>query len=152
MTYSLYLTSYDHTVVVDLTAMNPNFTFDYNNPLIKIPTPWEDMPDDPTKKWNVVTLNINMSSQTVLLDFTEMSGLGNLGSAVNFDAPVTVFEKMLYLCRQRDEYKKQLWVNDAKFGDVEIEGYRVSIPAGRKDLVQHSVTLVLILNMYGDAV
>jgi hypothetical protein len=150
MTYSVKITSFDGGVVVDMTNMNPNFSFDFNNPIIKIPTPMDpDRSLDNQSKWKTVTFNLNMCLQTVMIDFTEPSGLGVLGSAPNWSSSCsTVFEKIMYLATELNENKKILYINDAVFGLVEIEGYRVSIEAGRKDLVKHTLTLPLVANIY----
>lgn len=145
MTYSLKLTSTDGLIVVDMTNMNPTFSYDYNNPIIKIPTP-KDETLMLTKKnlWSTVTLNLNMNLETVMIDFTENSGFGVNGAPINFATPTTVFEKIIHLAMQPNEKKKKLLVNEEFFGFVEIEGYRISNEAGKKDLVTHHLTLPLV--------
>jgi hypothetical protein len=158
MTYTLQLRNGDDStkwtgdeITVDFTiAMNPGFTFNFNNPIITIPTPMsEDDVISKTAKWNVVTMNLNMNTQTINIKSTEAGGLTLSGGAINFDtaATMTVFEKLLALCT--DPAKKKLYVNDTTepFALVEIESYTASINPGGKDIVEHSLNLVVSSDM-----
>ena len=144
MTYLLKIANSGGTVSVDMTAMNPNFTFNFNNPIITIPTPMDETASiGPSSLWSVVTMNLNMNEQTIQINFKEVSGIGNLGSAVNIVTPTTVFEKLMNLAI--DHTKKKLYINDATayFAMVEIQGYNATVAAGGKDFVEHSLTFVV---------
>lgn len=146
MTYALKLTGPTGEWEVDLSTMHPNFTFQYNNPIISIPTPMDETDVlNPKNKWSVVTLNLNMSTQTILINFKEQSGLTTNGGTLNLVSPTTTFEKILKLACDYPTEAKKLYINDTseEFGDVEIEGYNATIPPGGKDYVEHSLTLVL---------
>jgi hypothetical protein len=149
MTYLLKIADSSGTVSVDMTQMNPNFVFQFSNPIITIPTPMDETNViGPSATWNVVTMNLNMNTQNVQITFKETSGIGNLGSAVNFVTnPTTVFEKLLHLAT--DPTKKKLFINDdaAYFAYVEIEGYNATVSPGGKDFVEHSLNLVLSSSM-----
>jgi hypothetical protein len=155
MTYLLKIVNGDDSdkwtaneLYVDFTnGLNPSFTFNFSNPIITIPTPMsEDDVISKTAKWNVVTMNLNMNTQTINIEAKEsLTGLTLSSGAINFDtaATMTVFEKLLAL--SMDSAKKKLYINDSSepFALVEIEGYRASVGAGAKDLIEHSLTLVV---------
>jgi len=148
MTYLLKITDNAGTLSVDMSAMNPSFTFNFSNPIITIPTPMDEAaPIDAKSKWNVVTMNLNMNTQTINIVFEETSGITVLGSPINWATPTTVFEKLLTMATDPD--KKKLYVNDdsAEFCLCEIKGYNVTVDTGRKDLLKHSLTLVIAANM-----
>jgi hypothetical protein len=145
MSHVLALSSNEGDIVIEMADMNPTFNFDYNNPVITIPTPFEEVTvNDNLSFWKTVSLNLNMSSQTVIIEFSESSGIGNNGAAPNYFQPVTVFEKIINLTCRPNEKKKILYMNGGFFGFVEISGYRLRNDPGRKDYVIHTLSLAVV--------
>ena len=137
---------------IDMTNMNPSWSYRYHNPLIQIPTP-APTPDDRTvgtpmtDTWAVVTININMSQSMITIKFKEYGGLTKNNEGANIINPTTVYERMLVLCSEPK--KKRLYINDsvAEFGEVSIISYTADIAPGSKDIIDHSVTLVMSSTM-----
>lgn len=145
MTYLLKIENDSGTVSVDMTAYNPNFVFQFSNPIITIPTPMDESAITADTKWNVVTMNLNMNTQTIQISFKESAtgGIGGSAGVPNFTTPSTFFEKLVVLATTPT--KKKLFINHATtvFAHCEIEGYTATVSPGAKDFVEHSLTLVL---------
>lgn len=145
MTYMLKLVENCVTtpVEIDFTSLNPTFTFNYSNPVISINMPKDKNAGSIFDGWNSVIINLNMCSVTVTIEWMDLAGVGVAGAIPAEDAPTTTFEKMMYFTKQG--LPVVLYINDAgtKFGVATIERWNAKVIAGQKDIVNHSVTLIM---------
>jgi hypothetical protein len=139
MTYKLTLANQDDTISVDMMPLNPQFTFNISNPIITIPTPTDETTASGAPKFNVYTINIGMLTSTFNIVLKEYGGLGTIPPP---SPPVTVHEKLFSLSYWDKKYKC-LYVNGDYAIPVQIQGYRVSLSPGAKDIVDHTLTMVL---------
>jgi hypothetical protein len=135
---SLLLTNQAATVSVNLALSNPDFSLTINNPLIDFSTPTDDIAYNAAPTFNIYAINIGFLTNGVTLTFKESGGLGSILNATRS----TVFEKLFYLSFFDKTYKK-FYLNDTNYIPVSITAYRVHVGPGMKDLVEHTLTLMI---------
>jgi hypothetical protein len=143
MTYILKITDVNETAstAVDMTHMNPQFSYRFSNPVIVIPTPMsEEWATKSSDIWSTVTISLNMSQVSVTITFKEAGGLVGTGG-FDINTPVTVFERLMHLSRKAEP--KKLFVNNStdEMAPVAIMAYTAVTNPGQKDIVEHSLTL-----------
>jgi hypothetical protein len=137
---SLVLTNQAGTISVDLASANPDFSLSINNPLIDFATPTEDLTVTGTAVFNVYAFNIGFVSNGITLTFTESSS-GGVGSLYR-TTRTTFFEKLFFLAFFDKTYKK-LYLNDTDFIPVAITSYRAHVGPGKKNIVDHTLGLMI---------
>lgn len=135
---SLKITNQAGTIVVDLVKMNPDFSLSITNPLIDFSTPTDDVSVNGATVFNVYAFNIGFLTNGITLTFTEDGGLGSLYTTTR----TTVFEKLFYLAFFDKTYKK-FYLNDTDFIPVAITAYRAHVGPGKKDIVDHSLSIMI---------
>jgi len=138
MTYALSLKDQDGSIVVDLMAVNANVTFNVTNPIIDIPTPAAEVTETGLPEFNVYTINIGFLRSTININFKEAGGFGSVFNTTR----TTYFEKLYYLSNYVKGYKL-LYVDHASGIPVQIMGYRANVAPGAKDIVDHTLTLLI---------
>ena len=135
---SLTLTNQAGDISIDLAKMNPDFSLSVTNPLIDFSTPTEDITTTGNATFNVYAINIGFLTNGITLTFTEAGGLGSIYRTTR----TTVFEKLFYLAFFDKTYKK-LYLNDTDFIPVAITSYRAHVGPGKKDIVDHTLGLMI---------
>lgn len=138
----LKITSTDgSTVSVDMTNLNPTYTYSGTNPQAIIPPPTPDTASSTAyNNTNAVAINLGMMMTYVDVSFTSKDGIG----AYDMTTLDTNHKKLKWLFEGQKTYKR-LYVNDAaNYLRVQILNYRCTNVAGQKDIVNHSLTMVLV--------
>lgn len=142
----LTLSNYTRTISIDVTNYSPQFNFTISNPFIQYDPPQPEAGSELAyENFNSVVVNLAMFAPRITLTFTETTGIGddpfNWGSISQYS---TNFVKLAYLA-QIDKDLKCLYVNDeSNCIYCQISNYRATCVAGEKDIVRHSLDLVLI--------
>lgn len=146
MTSEIVLSNWARTLSIDITNYSPQFAFTITNPMIQYDPPQPEAGSaTASENFNSVVVNLAMFAPRITLNFTEKTGIGD----DPFDwsdvtQSSTNFVKLSYLA-QIDKELKCLYVNDASnCVYCQISSYRATCNAGEKDIVKHSLDLVLI--------
>jgi hypothetical protein len=129
------------TTVVDMTNLDPKFTYTATNPfiIIKVPNP-VDASDTPINNFNAVCINLAMFAPRISITFTESGGLGD--TPFHLYTRTTNFSKLVYFS-QIDKDKKRLYVN-SDYVWCQIDSYRAQNDAGKKDIVVHYLDVTIL--------
>lgn len=138
LTSSLSIANRAGTLSVDFSKMNPDFTLTVNNPLIDFAKPTDDVPVTGSATFNVVAINIGFLSNGITISATEEGGLGSLYTTTR----TTTFEKLFYLTYFDKSYKN-FYLNDTDPIPVSITNYRAHVGTGKKDIVDHTLSLMI---------
>jgi hypothetical protein len=140
---TLKLTSDDGLVSIDMSSMGAGVSFIGNNPYIIVEPPAPSTASNIAyENFNAVVINLAMFAPRVSISFTEKTGLGT--DPFNLSARTTIFSKLLYLF-QTDKGKKKLYINSSSnYLYCQISAYRANNISGQKDIVNHSLDLVLV--------
>lgn len=146
LSYTLIISDYYIAISVDMSNYSPQFNFTISNPFIQYDPPQPEAGSATAyENFNSVVVNLAMFAPRVTLTFTETTGIGDdpfNWASVTQDA--TNFVKLSYLA-QIDKNLKRLYVNDEdNCVYCQISNYRATCVAGEKDIVRHSLDLVLI--------
>lgn len=142
MVYALKITSRDgSTVSVDMTNLNPVYTYSGSNPVAVIPPPTPDTASATAyNNTNAVAINLAMMLTYADITFTSYDGVGDY----DMTALTTIHKKLKYLFENSKDYKL-LYVNTTTNPTrVHILNYRAVNVAGQKDIVNHSLTCVFV--------
>ena len=135
---SLKITNGAGDVSVDMVAMNPDMTVTLSNPMIDFAAPTVDIAPTGAASFNQYTFNIGFLTNGITITFTESGGVGSLYNTTR----ATVFEKLFYLSYFDKPYKK-FYMNDTDYIPVAITSYRAHMGPGKKDIVEHTLGLVI---------
>jgi hypothetical protein len=143
MAYTLKITdgSTGSSVVVDMTNLDPKFSYVANNPFIIIEPPNPATASDtPVDNFNAVCVNLSMFAPRITITFTEYGGLGD--TPFHLSTKTTNFSKLVYFS-QIDKDKKRLYVN-SDYVWCQISSYRAQNDAGKKDIVIHTLDVTIL--------
>lgn len=146
MTSQITLSNWARTLSVDITNYSPNFSFIITNPLIQFDPPQPTTGSaTASQNFNSVVVNLAMFAPRISLTFTEITGIGDDPfDWSNVMQSSTNFVKLAYLS-QIDKELKCLYLNDAtNCAYCQIASYRATCVGGQKDIVNHTLELVLI--------
>lgn len=143
MSLLLKLTDGSGNYPVDMSDLNPKFTFTGTNPLIVIEPPAPPTASSTAySNFNAICVNLAMFAPRITISFTETGGLTS--NPFDLTQNSTIWSKLMYLF-QIDKNKKRLYVVHAtNYLYCQISTYRVTNDAGQKDLLNHTVELVLL--------
>lgn len=146
MVYSFKITSNDgSTVVADLTNLNPTISFSMRNPVATLPVPYPATASATAySNVNTVSINFKMLMVNVSVSFTTKDTGGFGDDAYNFTSLTTLFQKLMYL-GTLDRMKKRIYLNSTtNYLWGQITSYSADNVAGQKDIVRHTIELVLV--------
>lgn len=154
----LKLTDGTGSISINMTNMNPSFTFTGTNPFIQIDPP-QPITSSATaySNFNSIVVNLAMFAPRISISFTEgpiavktagagggafTMGLGN--DPFNLSGISTIFQSLIWMF-QIDKNKKKFYLNTASnYLWCHISSYRASVVAGQKDIVNHQLELTLV--------
>lgn len=144
--WGIKITSGDGTSqVVDMTNRGENVDIDIKNPIAVIALPTNSGNATAYSNFNTVTVNIKMLNVYINVSFTSKDGFGD--DPYNFSSVTsssTIFKQLSYLA-SIDATKKRLYLNSASnYLYCQILDYDASTSGGKKDIITHTLQLVVV--------
>jgi hypothetical protein len=126
-----------------MSDLDPKFTFTGTNPLILVKPPAPLTASSTAySNFNAICVNLAMFAPRISISFTESGGLTT--NPFDLTQSTTIWSKLMYLFQVNKDKKRLYVVHATNYLYCQIETYRVTSDAGQKDILNHTIELVLL--------